>query len=563
MKIRIGKSDLKSLETWSFQDTGVSRTRSGGIRGNSGVIHSIVMNSDGSNRSVGISNASNTNNSTPMDGSRFEGNNDGGGGTYTADSTPMDGGRFEGNNDGGGGTYTADSTPMDGSRYEDNDDGGGGTYTTDSFPMNSGCHEGNNDGGGGTYTADSTLMDGGRFEGNNDGGGGTYTADSTPMDGSRYEDNDDGGEGTFTADSTPIDGGRSEGIDDGGGSTYTADYTPIDGSRYEGNDDGGGVTFTADGTLMDGSRCEGNDNGGVGNIDEESSVDEYNEDENVTRQNIDDMTLYPDNVDAVIEGEKEFSCLDNNNIDDEDDIDNDDLEYVYTPTFTQHDDMSMKIISFPQLKNLIECSLTCQKCILLKRKSNLMVSQKTFKLATVIYVKCSKGHKFYITPERVDNSKTHSSTNFKINYFFIVAMQLLGKGLYSMSTLFGMLGIRVSHGNYKIWKKIQNTIGEKQQILAKQCCVSNLQNEVEATKASGILPGPDGQVGIVCSGDTGWQGNSSRCTYNSQSGQTTLCGGLTKKVVAFKKNPSCVEHVLILKNVSGMFLMKTKSFSHD
>jgi len=57
---------------------------------------------------------------------------------------------------------------------------------------------------------------------------------------------------------------------------------------------------------------------------------------------------------------------------------------------------------------------------------------------------------------------------------------------------------------------------------------------VEATKASGILPLVDGRVPITCSGDTGWQGNGSRCTYNSQSGQTTLCGGITKKVVTFQ-----------------------------
>jgi len=49
MKIRIGKGDLKSLETWSFQDTGVHHTRSGGVHGHSGVVHSIVMNSNGNN----------------------------------------------------------------------------------------------------------------------------------------------------------------------------------------------------------------------------------------------------------------------------------------------------------------------------------------------------------------------------------------------------------------------------------------------------------------------------------------------------------------------------------
>jgi len=83
-------------------------------------------------------------------------------------------------------------------------------------------------------------------------------------------------------------------------------------------------------------------------------------------------------------------------------------------------------------------------------------------------------------------------------------------------------------------KKIQENIGECEQKLALECCKINLQKEVEATKASGVLPDMDGRVPIACSGDTGWQGNGSRNTYNSQSGQMTLCGGLTKKVVAFE-----------------------------
>jgi len=104
-------------------------------------------------------------------------------------------------------------------------------------------------------------------------------------------------------------------------------------------------------------------------------------------------------------------------------------------------------------------------------------------------------------------------------------------------------------------EKIQNLVGEKQQILAKQCCVTNLQKEVEATIASGVLPGPDGQVGIACSGDTSWQGNSSRCMYNSQSGQTTLCGGLTKKVVAFNFFQNCVKLVLIFQRKISFLLV--------
>jgi len=83
-------------------------------------------------------------------------------------------------------------------------------------------------------------------------------------------------------------------------------------------------------------------------------------------------------------------------------------------------------------------------------------------------------------------------------------------------------------------EKIQDKIGVSEQKIAEQCCAENLRKEVEATIASGILPLEDGRVPLTCSGDTGWQGNGSRMTYNSQSGQTTLCGACTKKVVAYK-----------------------------
>ena len=42
------------------------------------------------------------------------------------------------------------------------------------------------------------------------------------------------------------------------------------------------------------------------------------------------------------------------------------------------------------------------------------------------------------------------------------------------------------------------------------------------------------RVGIVASGDMGWQGGRSHHTYNSISGHTLLVGGLMKLVVAFR-----------------------------
>jgi len=65
--------------------------------------------------------------------------------------------------------------------------------------------------------------------------------------------------------------------------------------------------------------------------------------------------------------------------------------------------------------------------------------------------------------------KIDSSDNVKINFYFILAMQILGKGLHTMSICLGLLGIHVSEGNYKVWKKIQDKV---------DYCNSHLQNNV-------------------------------------------------------------------------------------
>jgi len=78
-----------------------------------------------------------------------------------------------------------------------------------------------------------------------------------------------------------------------------------------------------------------------------------------------------------------------------------------------------------------------------------------------------------VAPEHIDESKIDSSDNFKINFCFILAM-ILGKGLRTMSTFLGLLGICVLEGNYKIWKKIQDKVGESEQKIADQCCAKNL-----------------------------------------------------------------------------------------
>jgi len=93
----------------------------------------------------------------------------------------------------------------------------------------------------------------------------------------------------------------------------------------------------------------------------------------------------------------------------------------------------MKIISYPELKTHIEQKLCCKVCAGERRIGKITMEQRTFKLATILMFSCKYGHYFSIAPERVDETKIDSSDNFKINFYFILAMQILGKGLRTMS----------------------------------------------------------------------------------------------------------------------------------
>jgi len=146
------------------------------------------------------------------------------------------------------------------------------------------------------------------------------------------------------------------------------------------------------------------------------------------------------------------------------------------------------------------------------------MKQETFKVATVLTLTCKYGHAVDIVLECINKTKRHSSDNFKINFYFILATQLLGKGLWTMCTFLGLLGICTSEGDYKVWKKIQDKIGESKQWVAKWCCDKNLWKKWRLPLPQAFSPSGDGWVPIACSSNsnTGWQGNGAHMTYNSQ-----------------------------------------------
>jgi len=213
--------------------------------------------------------------------------------------------------------------------------------------------------------------------------------------------------------------------------------------------------------------------------------------------------------------------------------------------------MSNKIVSFPELKKCIEENFLCKLCLITLglsgiNASTLSVWQDTYGIATVLKISCGNHHMVEIIPECLNNeAPRHSTKNFVLNYKLLIIMQfLLGKRLKTISIVTALLGMHVALGNYKIWKELLGKLGTLQEELAQKCC-NNLQKEINATVERGNHDTQENRVGIVASGDAGWQDGYSCMTYNSISGHTLLIGGYTKLVVAYKFFLNVVPHATI------------------
>jgi len=182
----------------------------------------------------------------------------------------------------------------------------------------------------------------------------------------------------------------------------------------------------------------------------DSYANEENEmgdhDGQVAPEEICELALHPKGDEVIINmSELDDICKMLDDKDEEED-------FTLKHTFFDLDQDLMKIISFPDLKKKLEGNICCQVCATTKECVGFItMEQQTFKLTTVLnFTACSYGHYFSIAPEQVDEAKVDSSDNFKINFCFILAMKILGKGLQTMSTFLGLLGIWVSEGIYKV-----------------------------------------------------------------------------------------------------------------
>jgi len=87
-------------------------------------------------------------------------------------------------------------------------------------------------------------------------------------------------------------------------------------------------------------------------------------------------------------------------LDDDDNEDNDE-EFIAVHTFEEMDNKSMKILSFPDMKEQFKNNLCCKICYNQRHKGDIHLYQKTYKLATVLTIVCKYGHEFHIHPEKL------------------------------------------------------------------------------------------------------------------------------------------------------------------
>jgi len=190
------------------------------------------------------------------------------------------------------------------------------------------------------------------------------------------------------------------------------------------------------------------------------------------------------------------------------------IENIPDLSYATVNELSTKLVSFPILKEKLESGFLCKTCIYENNNkrmtdSTITVKQRTYGIATVIKITCGNNHVVEIVPDMIDDNKSHNTKNFVSNYKLLLLMQLLGKGMTGMAIVTALLGIRATLGFYKPWKEMQEKIGEIQTALAKRCCDENLDKEIAATIEKGNPDIKDNRVGIVASGDAGWQGAGS------------------------------------------------------
>jgi len=208
-------------------------------------------------------------------------------------------------------------------------------------------------------------------------------------------------------------------------------------------------------------------------------------------------------------------------------------------TYQSVDDNAVKLIPFPDLKQLIEENCVCKEC-----HSPLELSQETFGLATNVCVRCLPGDKQFAdhgdkmwserlktNDEYEDDETPDSARNYIINSLLVLAMQQLGLGTVSVATMLGAIGIRHSLGKIRQWNKIQDMVGLAEQAVKEEVLAENVAMAIQKAKDDNANTDDAGRIGLTCSIDAGWQKRSSGRTYDSPSGHNLLVDCRTKRIL--------------------------------
>jgi hypothetical protein len=136
----------------------------------------------------------------------------------------------------------------------------------------------------------------------------------------------------------------------------------------------------------------------------------------------------------------------------------------------------------------------CPGC---RRKGHLQVKQYFKGSISDLVITCqrcqerviirSPFHKRNENEEAFDHRNPKATTSFSdyyINYSLVLMMQLLGVGPDGLGIIFGFLGLAASKGQYAKWKQIQNVVGIAEEEVAKAVMKDNLEEEIEAVKAT-------------------------------------------------------------------------------
>ena len=139
------------------------------------------------------------------------------------------------------------------------------------------------------------------------------------------------------------------------------------------------------------------------------------------------------------------------------------------------DNQSAKLISFPDLKSLVEMNCACKHC-----HSPIILLQETFGLATNLCLVCTPADKCFSChwdtrsseplKDGKKDEKPDTASNYLINHLLVLAMQQLGLGLQSIATFLSVLGLWPSIGSVRQWNVIQEAVGVAEEAKKRRSC---------------------------------------------------------------------------------------------